>query len=136
MEASQQLSSTKKSIIALMLIHANLLRVHILSFPSQSSLQTSYFDLKNNQSKSKQFMKMMYDVCSTMNDAVKNQSHTMCSSYHDESFVEPLLRSLDINESVRDSKYKKRRADAVVPSFDDVLNVLDVGTVDVCKKIP
>ncbi|KAL0226380.1 hypothetical protein P9112_013704 [Eukaryota sp. TZLM1-RC] len=31
-------------------------------------------------------------------------------------FVEPLLRSLDINESVRDSEYGKRRADVVVPS--------------------
>ncbi|KAL0226349.1 hypothetical protein P9112_013673 [Eukaryota sp. TZLM1-RC] len=51
-----------------------------------------------------------------------------------ESFVEPLLRSLDINESVRDSEYGKRRADVVVPSFDDVMNVVDVVTVDVCKK--
>ncbi|KAL0209117.1 hypothetical protein P9112_011704 [Eukaryota sp. TZLM1-RC] len=49
-------------------------------------------------------------------------------------FVEPLLRSLDINESVRDSEYGKRRADVVVPSFDDVMNVVDVVTVDVCKK--
>ncbi|KAL0211171.1 hypothetical protein P9112_009469 [Eukaryota sp. TZLM1-RC] len=46
----------------------------------------------------------------------------------------PLLRSLDINESVRDSEYGKRRADVVVPSFDDVMNVVDVVTVDVCKK--
>ncbi|KAL0215001.1 hypothetical protein P9112_007185 [Eukaryota sp. TZLM1-RC] len=58
----------------------------------------------------------------------------MCNSYHIESFVEPLLRSLDINESVRDSEYGKRRADVVVPSFDDVMNVVDVVTVDVCKK--
>ncbi|KAL0214932.1 hypothetical protein P9112_007116 [Eukaryota sp. TZLM1-RC] len=48
--------------------------------------------------------------------------------------AEPLLRSLDINESVRDSEYGKRRADVVVPSFDDVMNVVDVVTVDVCKK--
>ncbi|KAL0208610.1 hypothetical protein P9112_011197 [Eukaryota sp. TZLM1-RC] len=53
---------------------------------------------------------------------------------HTESFVEPLLRSLDINESVRDSEYGKRRADVVVPSFDDVMNVVDVVIVDVCKK--
>ncbi|KAL0223855.1 hypothetical protein P9112_003245 [Eukaryota sp. TZLM1-RC] len=58
----------------------------------------------------------------------------MCNSYHTESFVEPLLRSLDINESVRDSEYEKRRADVVVPSLDDVLNVVDVVTVDVCRE--
>ncbi|KAL0210184.1 hypothetical protein P9112_010268 [Eukaryota sp. TZLM1-RC] len=29
---------------------------------------------------------------------------------------------------------EKRRADVVVPSFDDVMNVVDVVTVDVCKK--
>ncbi|KAL0210049.1 hypothetical protein P9112_010133 [Eukaryota sp. TZLM1-RC] len=58
----------------------------------------------------------------------------MCNSYYIESFVEPLLRFLDINESVRDSEYGKRRADVVVPSFDDVMNVVDVVSVDVCKK--
>ncbi|KAL0206347.1 hypothetical protein P9112_001654 [Eukaryota sp. TZLM1-RC] len=58
----------------------------------------------------------------------------MCNSYHIESFVEPLLRSLDINENLRDSEYGKRRADVVVPSCDDVLNVVDLVTVDVCKK--
>ncbi|KAL0205858.1 hypothetical protein P9112_001165 [Eukaryota sp. TZLM1-RC] len=31
-------------------------------------------------------------------------------------------------------KYGQRRADVVVPSFDDVMNVVDVVTVDVCKK--
>ncbi|KAL0206154.1 hypothetical protein P9112_001461 [Eukaryota sp. TZLM1-RC] len=71
---------------------------------------------------------------STFHDAVRDQIHAMCNSYHIESFVEPLLRSLDINESVRDSEYGKRRADVVVPSFDDVMNVVDVVTVDVCKK--
>ncbi|KAL0205901.1 hypothetical protein P9112_001208 [Eukaryota sp. TZLM1-RC] len=71
---------------------------------------------------------------STLHDAVRDQIHAMCNSYHIESFVEPLLRSLDINESVRDSEYGKRRADVVVPSFDDVMNVVDVVTVDVCKK--
>ncbi|KAL0213704.1 hypothetical protein P9112_005888 [Eukaryota sp. TZLM1-RC] len=70
----------------------------------------------------------------TLHDAVRDQIHAMCNSYHIESFVEPLLRSLDINENVRDSEYGKRRADVVVPSFDDVLNVVDVVTVDVCKK--
>ncbi|KAL0205907.1 hypothetical protein P9112_001219 [Eukaryota sp. TZLM1-RC] len=54
---------------------------------------------------------------STLHDAVRDQIHAMCNSYHIESFVEPLLRSLDINESVRDSEYGKRRADVVVPSF-------------------
>ncbi|KAL0226354.1 hypothetical protein P9112_013678 [Eukaryota sp. TZLM1-RC] len=53
---------------------------------------------------------------STLHDAVRDQIHAMCNSYHIESFVEPLLRSLDINESVRDSEYGKRRADVVVPS--------------------
>ncbi|KAL0227363.1 hypothetical protein P9112_014687 [Eukaryota sp. TZLM1-RC] len=67
---------------------------------------------------------------STLHDAVRDQIHAMCNSYHIESFVEPLLRSLDINESVRDSEYGKRRADVVVPSFDDVMNVVDVVTVD------
>ncbi|KAL0205878.1 hypothetical protein P9112_001185 [Eukaryota sp. TZLM1-RC] len=71
---------------------------------------------------------------STLHDAVRDQIHAMCNSYHIESFVEPLLRSLDINESVRDSEYGQRRADVVVPSFDDVMNVVDVVTVDVCKK--
>ncbi|KAL0211129.1 hypothetical protein P9112_009427 [Eukaryota sp. TZLM1-RC] len=71
---------------------------------------------------------------STLHDAVRDQIHAMCYSYHIESFVEPLLRSLDINESVRDSEYGKRRADVVVPPFDDVMNVVDVVTVDVCKK--
>ncbi|KAL0204746.1 hypothetical protein P9112_000053 [Eukaryota sp. TZLM1-RC] len=71
---------------------------------------------------------------STLHDAVRDQIHAMCNSYHIESFVEPLLRSLVINESVRDSEYGKRRADVVVPSFDDVMNVVDVVTVDVCKK--
>ncbi|KAL0216341.1 hypothetical protein P9112_008525 [Eukaryota sp. TZLM1-RC] len=71
---------------------------------------------------------------STLHDAVRDQIHAMCNSYHIESFVEPLLRSLDINESVRDSEYGKRLADVVVPSFDDVMNVVDVVTVDVCKK--
>ncbi|KAL0226372.1 hypothetical protein P9112_013696 [Eukaryota sp. TZLM1-RC] len=71
---------------------------------------------------------------STLHDAVRDQIHAKCNSYHIESFVEPLLRSLDINESVRDSEYGKRRADVVVPSFDDVMNVVDVVTVDVCKK--
>ncbi|KAL0210177.1 hypothetical protein P9112_010261 [Eukaryota sp. TZLM1-RC] len=67
---------------------------------------------------------------STLHDAVRDQIHAMCNSYHIESFVEPLLRSLDINESVRDSEYGKRRADVVVPPFDDVMNVVDVVTVD------
>ncbi|KAL0227147.1 hypothetical protein P9112_014471 [Eukaryota sp. TZLM1-RC] len=98
---------------------------------------------------------------STLHDAVRDQIHAMCNSYHIESFVEPLLRSLDINESVRDSEYGKRRADVVVPlplvrklssdqtddsfgkrradlvapGIDGVLNVVDVVSVDVCKKI-
>ncbi|KAL0206343.1 hypothetical protein P9112_001650 [Eukaryota sp. TZLM1-RC] len=71
---------------------------------------------------------------STLHDAVRDQIHAMCNSYHIESFVEPLLRSLDINENLRDSEYGKRRADVVVPSCDDVLNVVDLVTVDVCKK--
>ncbi|KAL0223685.1 hypothetical protein P9112_003075 [Eukaryota sp. TZLM1-RC] len=54
--------------------------------------------------------------CSTLHDAVRDQIHAMCNSYHIESFVEPLLSSLDINESVKDSEYGKRRADVVVPS--------------------
>ncbi|KAL0207784.1 hypothetical protein P9112_012412 [Eukaryota sp. TZLM1-RC] len=55
--------------------------------------------------------------------------------YHIDSFVEPLWRSLDINENVRISKYGNQRADVLASSFDDVLNVVDVETVDVCKKI-
>ncbi|KAL0215910.1 hypothetical protein P9112_008094 [Eukaryota sp. TZLM1-RC] len=55
----------------------------------------------------------------------------MCNSYHNESFVEPWLRCLVMNENL---KYGKRRADVVVPSFDDVLNVVDIVIVDVCKK--
>ncbi|KAL0205071.1 hypothetical protein P9112_000378 [Eukaryota sp. TZLM1-RC] len=71
---------------------------------------------------------------STLHDAVRDQIHAMCNSYLIESFVEPLLRSLDINENIKNSEYGKRRADVVVPSFDDVLNVVDVVTVDVCGK--
>ncbi|KAL0216098.1 hypothetical protein P9112_008282 [Eukaryota sp. TZLM1-RC] len=58
----------------------------------------------------------------------------MCNSHHISSFVEPLLRFLDINVNLRDSYYGKRRADVFVPSFDGVLNVVNVVTVDVCKK--
>ncbi|KAL0210902.1 hypothetical protein P9112_009200 [Eukaryota sp. TZLM1-RC] len=45
----------------------------------------------------------------------------------------PMLNeNLDINGNDRDSEYEKRRADVVVPFFDDVLNVVDIVTVDVC----
>ncbi|KAL0226787.1 hypothetical protein P9112_014111 [Eukaryota sp. TZLM1-RC] len=71
---------------------------------------------------------------STLYDAVRDQIHAMCNSYHSELFAEPLLRCLDVNENVRDSEYGTQRADVAVPSFDDVLNVVDVVTVDVCKK--
>ncbi|KAL0208366.1 hypothetical protein P9112_010953 [Eukaryota sp. TZLM1-RC] len=59
---------------------------------------------------------------STLHDAVRDQIHAMCYSYHIESFVEPLLRSLDINESIKESEYGKRRADVVLCPLD------------VCKK--
>ncbi|KAL0211141.1 hypothetical protein P9112_009439 [Eukaryota sp. TZLM1-RC] len=58
---------------------------------------------------------------STLHDAVRDQIHAMCNSYHIESFVEPLLRSLDINESVRDQNME-----------NDVLMLL--CPLDVCKK--
>ncbi|KAL0219203.1 hypothetical protein P9112_004856 [Eukaryota sp. TZLM1-RC] len=68
-----------------------------------------------------------------LHDVTRNKIHAMCNSYRIESFVEPLLRSLDINENLRDSNYGKRRA-VVVASIDDVLNVFDVVAVDVCRK--
>ncbi|KAL0222762.1 hypothetical protein P9112_002152 [Eukaryota sp. TZLM1-RC] len=72
---------------------------------------------------------------STLINADRDQIHAMCNSYHIKSIVELLLRSLDINVNLRDSKYGKQRADVVAPSFDDVLNVVVVViTVDVCKK--
>ncbi|KAL0235148.1 hypothetical protein GEMRC1_001730 [Eukaryota sp. GEM-RC1] len=61
----------------------------------------------------------------------------MCKSYKIESFVEPLLRSLEINNSKNsdsDKTFGKRRADVIVPSVNDELTVVDVITVDVCKK--
>ncbi|KAL0224452.1 hypothetical protein P9112_003842 [Eukaryota sp. TZLM1-RC] len=70
----------------------------------------------------------------TLHNAVRDEIHAMCNSHYIESFVESLMKSLDINENVRYSKYIKRRADVVVPSFNDVLNVVDVVTVDVCMK--
>ncbi|KAL0225689.1 hypothetical protein P9112_013013 [Eukaryota sp. TZLM1-RC] len=71
---------------------------------------------------------------STLHDAVRDQIHAMCNSHHIESFMEPLLRSYDINDNFRDAKYGQRRAVVVVPSFDEVLNVVDVVTVEVCRK--
>ncbi|KAL0226881.1 hypothetical protein P9112_014205 [Eukaryota sp. TZLM1-RC] len=79
-------------------------------------------------------VELIYSFRSTFHDAIRDQVHVVCNSYNIESFVEPLLRFLDINENVKDSTYGKRRADVVVSSFDDVLNVVDVVTVDVCKK--
>ncbi|KAL0238523.1 hypothetical protein GEMRC1_012996 [Eukaryota sp. GEM-RC1] len=61
----------------------------------------------------------------------------MCKSYKIESFVEPLLRSLEINNlknSDSDKTFGKRRADVIVPSVNDELAVVDVNTVDVCTK--
>ncbi|KAL0245898.1 hypothetical protein GEMRC1_007115 [Eukaryota sp. GEM-RC1] len=54
-----------------------------------------------------------------MHDAVRDQIHAMCKSYKVESFVEP---------------FGKRRADVVVPSSSDKLFVVDVVSVDVCRK--
>ncbi|KAL0248772.1 hypothetical protein GEMRC1_004006 [Eukaryota sp. GEM-RC1] len=62
----------------------------------------------------------------------------MCKSYKIESFVEPLLRSLEPSNNCNVEKQKnffgKRRADVVVPSSLDKLFVVDVVSVDVCKK--
>ncbi|KAL0238412.1 hypothetical protein GEMRC1_012885 [Eukaryota sp. GEM-RC1] len=62
----------------------------------------------------------------------------MCKSYKIESFVEPLLRSLEPNTNCNVEKqnqlFGKRRADVVVPSSADKLFVVDVVSVDVCKK--
>ncbi|KAL0235198.1 hypothetical protein GEMRC1_001780 [Eukaryota sp. GEM-RC1] len=77
-----------------------------------------------------------YRTC--IHDAVRDQIHAMCKSYKIESFVEPLLRSLEINNSKNsdsDKTFGKRRADVIVPSVNDELTVVDVITVDVCKKV-
>ncbi|KAL0244852.1 hypothetical protein GEMRC1_008934 [Eukaryota sp. GEM-RC1] len=76
-----------------------------------------------------------YRTC--IHDAVRDQIHAMCKSYKIESFVEPLLRSLKINNSKNsdsDKTFGKRRADVIVPSVNDELTVVDVITVDVCRK--
>ncbi|KAL0252096.1 hypothetical protein GEMRC1_001308 [Eukaryota sp. GEM-RC1] len=73
-----------------------------------------------------------------MYDAVRDQIHVMCKSYKIESFVEPLLRSLEPSNNCNVEKQNqfigKRRADVVVPSSADKLFVVDVVSVDVCKK--
>ncbi|KAL0231253.1 hypothetical protein GEMRC1_010658 [Eukaryota sp. GEM-RC1] len=77
-----------------------------------------------------------YRTC--MHDAVRDQIHAMCKSYKIESFVEPLLRSLEPSNNCNVEKqnqfFGKRRADVVVPSSSDKLFVVDVVSVDVCKK--
>ncbi|KAL0235240.1 hypothetical protein GEMRC1_001822 [Eukaryota sp. GEM-RC1] len=73
-----------------------------------------------------------------MHDAVRDQIHAMCKSYKIESFVEPLLRSLEPSNNCNVEKqnqfFGKRRADVVVPSSSDKLFVVDVVSVDVSKK--
>ncbi|KAL0237865.1 hypothetical protein GEMRC1_012339 [Eukaryota sp. GEM-RC1] len=73
-----------------------------------------------------------------MHDAVRDQIHAMCKSYKIESFVEPLLRSLEpcnnCNVEKQNQFFRKRRADVVVPSSSDKLFVFDVVSVDFCKK--
>ncbi|KAL0245097.1 hypothetical protein GEMRC1_009177 [Eukaryota sp. GEM-RC1] len=74
-----------------------------------------------------------------MHDAVRDQIHDMCKSYKIESFVEPLLRSLEPSNNCNVEKqnqfFCKWRADVVVvPSSSDKLFVVDVVSVDVCKK--
>ncbi|KAL0235416.1 hypothetical protein GEMRC1_001998 [Eukaryota sp. GEM-RC1] len=61
----------------------------------------------------------------------------MCKSYKIESFVEPLIRSLENNNlkySDSDKTFGNRTADVIVPSVNDELMIVDVITVDVCKK--
>ncbi|KAL0235882.1 hypothetical protein GEMRC1_002464 [Eukaryota sp. GEM-RC1] len=73
-----------------------------------------------------------------MHDAGRGQIHAMCKFYKIESFVEPLLRSLEPNNNSNVEKqnqfFGKRRADIVVPSSADKLFVVDEVSVDVCKK--
>ncbi|KAL0220383.1 hypothetical protein RCL1_000237 [Eukaryota sp. TZLM3-RCL] len=68
---------------------------------------------------------------SILHDVVRDQIHAMAKSYKIESFVEPLLRKLTVNED--DACCGQRRADVIVPSSTDKLTVVDVVTVDVCK---
>ncbi|KAL0212793.1 hypothetical protein RCL1_006419 [Eukaryota sp. TZLM3-RCL] len=68
---------------------------------------------------------------SILHDAVRDQIHAMAKSYKIESFVEPLLRKLTVNED--DDCCGQRRADVIVPSSTNKLTVVDVVTVDVCK---
>ncbi|KAL0241345.1 hypothetical protein GEMRC1_006580 [Eukaryota sp. GEM-RC1] len=73
-----------------------------------------------------------------MHDAVRDQIHAMCKSYEIESFVEPLLRSLEPSNNCNVEKqnqfFDKRRTDVAVPSSSNKLFVVDVVSVDVCKK--
>ncbi|KAL0228935.1 hypothetical protein GEMRC1_013555 [Eukaryota sp. GEM-RC1] len=72
---------------------------------------------------------------SAIHDPVHDQLHVMCKSYKIESFIEPLLRSLDINQhSKKENSYGQRRADLIIPSSSESLTVIDVVSVDVCKK--
>ncbi|KAL0246819.1 hypothetical protein GEMRC1_008025 [Eukaryota sp. GEM-RC1] len=72
---------------------------------------------------------------SAIHDPVRDQLHAMCKSYKIESFIEPLLRSLDINQhSKKENSYGHRRADLIIPSSSESLTVIDVVSVDVCKK--
>ncbi|KAL0205968.1 hypothetical protein P9112_001275 [Eukaryota sp. TZLM1-RC] len=56
----------------------------------------------------------------------------MCKSFNIEAFIEPLVRKLSSDQT--DDSFGKRRADLVAPGIDGVLNVVDVVSVDLCKK--
>ncbi|KAL0219999.1 hypothetical protein P9112_005652 [Eukaryota sp. TZLM1-RC] len=69
---------------------------------------------------------------SIVHDSVRDQFYAMCKSFNIEAFIEPLIRKLTPDQT--DDSLSKRRADLVAPGIDDVLNVVDVVSVDVCKN--
>ncbi|KAL0208365.1 hypothetical protein P9112_010952 [Eukaryota sp. TZLM1-RC] len=69
---------------------------------------------------------------SSVHDPVRDQLYAMCKSFNIEAFIEPLVRKLSSDQP--DDSFGKRRADVVAPGIDDVRNVVDVFSVDVCKN--
>ncbi|KAL0206964.1 hypothetical protein P9112_012675 [Eukaryota sp. TZLM1-RC] len=69
---------------------------------------------------------------SVVHDVDRVQLYAMCKSDHIEAAVEPLVRKLS-PKNEDENTFGKRRADLITPGSDDVIKVVDVVTVDVCK---
>ncbi|KAL0214702.1 hypothetical protein P9112_006886 [Eukaryota sp. TZLM1-RC] len=56
----------------------------------------------------------------------------MCKSFNIETLIEPLVCKVSPDQT--DDAFGQKRTNLVAPGIDGVLNVVDVDTVDVCKK--